>query len=148
MKFQFRTNVSGIYTTPKRKRFQLPFKNERPRRGIPQPRFHEWRHWRSRGTCKVRLWREPRKERLRWHCELIIQEVNLESRNPWAWKSGKFPMKRMILNLATRMNWTCSKNSMKKVRFFCNEYVEDELKEVPLKVEMSAYFSELGIISG
>lgn len=58
MKFQFRTNVSGIYTTPKRKRFQLPFKNERPRRGIPQPRFHEWRHWRSRGTCKVRLWRE------------------------------------------------------------------------------------------
>ena len=60
-------------------------------------------------------------------------------------------MKRMILNLATRMNWTCSKNSMKKVRFFCNEYVEDELKEVPLKVKnvfMSAYFSELGIISG
>ena len=57
-------------------------------------------------------------------------------------------MKRMILNLATRMNWTCSKNSMKKVRFFCNEYVKDELKEVPLKVEMSAYFSELGIISG
>ena len=29
-----------------------------------------------------------------------------------------------------------------------HEYVEDELKEVPLKVEMSAYFSELGIISG
>ena len=29
-----------------------------------------------------------------------------------------------------------------------HEYVEDELKEVPLKVEMSAYVSELGIISG
>ena len=98
--------------------------------GYSQPRFHEWRHWRSRGMTMYVFSRNGT-------VELIVKEGILESRNlrTRTWKSGKFPMKRMILNLATRMNWTYSKNSMTNVRFFCNEYVEDELKEVPLKFE-------------